>query len=180
MRATHKTHKPIKFFDNFFPHDLVELLVKQTNIYAAQRQALHWSPTFVAEMRAYLGIFIMMGLHIFHDVNLYWSTDTFYRNHDISQTFTQKRFKKLTENIHLNDNTKEPAKDTPGHDKLYKIRTMITKLNEVFHTQCSQSSTQSKKKRGYRGPVQCKNLFLMTLNNKFSVIKKIVQFRFVA
>lgn len=142
MSVTHKT-QPIEYFDNFFPRDLVELLVEQTNIYAAQRQALHWIPTFEAEMRAYLGILIMMGLHPLPDVNLYWSTDTFYRNPDIAQTFTQKRFKKLTENIHLNDNTKEPARDTPDHDKLYKIRPMITRLNEVFQTQCSQSSNQS-------------------------------------
>ncbi|KAF9406028.1 hypothetical protein HW555_013446, partial [Spodoptera exigua] len=133
VRFTHKT-PPIEFFDNYFPHDLVELLVEQTNIYAAQRKTLHWSPTFVAEMRAYLGVLILMGLHPLPDVNLYWSTDTFYRNPDIAQTFTQKRFKKLTENIHLNDNTKKPARDTPAHDKLYKIRPMITRLNEVFQT----------------------------------------------
>lgn len=143
MHFTHHSTPPIEYFDNYFPHDLVELLVEQTNIYAAQRQTLHWSPTFVSEMRAYLSVLILMGLHPFPDVNLYWSTDTFYRNPDISQTFTQKRFKKLTENIHLNDNTKEPARDTPDRDRLYKIRPMITKLNEVFQTQCSQSSTQS-------------------------------------
>lgn len=141
MRVTHKP-PPIEFFDSFFPPDLVELLVEQTNIYAAQRKTLHWIPTFVAEMRAYLGILILMGLHLLPDVNLYWSTDTFYRNPDIAQTFTQKRFKKLTENIHMNDNTKESARDKPDHDKLYKIRPMITKLNEVFQTQCSQSSNQ--------------------------------------
>ena len=62
MRFTHKT-PPTEFFDSYFPHDLVELLVDQTNIYAAQRQTLHWSPTFVAEMRAYLGVLILMGLH---------------------------------------------------------------------------------------------------------------------
>ncbi|KAL0879666.1 hypothetical protein ABMA27_003381 [Loxostege sticticalis] len=142
MRVTHKT-PPIEFFDHFFPHDLVDLMVEQTNIYAAQKQTLHWNPTFVAEMRACLGILIMMGLHPLPDVNLYWSTDSFYRNPDIAHTFTQKRFKKLTENIHLNDNSKEPERDTPSHDKLYKIRPMITKLNEVFQTNCAQSSTPS-------------------------------------
>lgn len=60
-------------------------------------------------MSAYLVILIMMGLNPLPNMEYYWSTDPFYNNSEISKVFTLKRFKKITENLHLNDNSLEPS-----------------------------------------------------------------------
>lgn len=53
-----------------------------------------------------------MGLNPLPDMELYWSNDTFYNNPEISQIMPVKRFKKITENLHINDNEHEPQKDS--------------------------------------------------------------------
>ena len=42
---------------------------------------------------------------------------------------TAKRFKKVTEVIHCNDNTLNPPRGQDGHDKLHKLPPLIDKLN---------------------------------------------------
>ncbi|CAG5054080.1 unnamed protein product [Parnassius apollo] len=83
-----------------------------------------------------------MGLNPLPDMELQWESDTFYNNPEISQVFTLTRFKKIMENLHLNDNEMERPRGSPGHDKLYKLRPMITDLNEVFMNEMYDSSRQ--------------------------------------
>ncbi|CAH2084398.1 unnamed protein product [Euphydryas editha] len=85
----------------------------------------------------------MMGLNPLPDMELYWSSDRFYNNPEISDVFPITRFKKITENLHLRNNAEEPSRSSPNHDKLYKLRTLINTLNDVFQKQTSNSSRQS-------------------------------------
>ncbi|XP_072401127.1 uncharacterized protein [Diabrotica undecimpunctata] len=49
-------------------------------------------------------------------------------------------FKKLIENIHLNDNSAAAERGSPNFDILYKIRPFIDRLNEVFKEQAKPGS----------------------------------------
>ena len=80
------------------------------------RQETPWHMS-AEEIKAYLGILIMMGLDPLPDMELYWSNDPFYNNPEISKIMTVKRFKKITENLHINDNENEPRRDSPEYDK---------------------------------------------------------------
>lgn len=56
----------LDFFELFFPPGLVEMLCRQTNLYARQRQITkpdpNWRPVFEEEMMAWLGIRVYMSI----------------------------------------------------------------------------------------------------------------------
>ncbi|CAG4953735.1 unnamed protein product [Parnassius apollo] len=139
---SHKT-RPIDVFQNFFPEYLVQVLVEQTNRYAVQNKSNNFTPVLSEEMKAYLGILIMMGLNPLPDMELYWSNDPFYNNAEILKIMPIKRYKKITENLHINDNEKEPNRNSPEYDKMYKLRPMIQELNKLFQQETGNSSKQS-------------------------------------
>ena len=66
------------------------------------------------------------------------STDNYWSSHwvlivpDFAKIFTRKRFWQLWSNLHLNDNTKAPARDEPNYDKLFKIRPMLDMVQHLF------------------------------------------------
>lgn len=94
-------------------------------------------------MKAYLGVLILIGLNPLPDMELYSSSDTFYNNPEISRVFPLTRFKKITENLHLNNNELEPRRNSAEYDKLYKLRPLITELNDIFQNEMENSSRQS-------------------------------------
>lgn len=51
-------------------------------------------------MKAYLGVLILMGLNPLPDMELYWSSDTFYNNPEISRVFPLTRLKKKIPKIY--------------------------------------------------------------------------------
>ncbi|CAG5005368.1 unnamed protein product [Parnassius apollo] len=53
-----------------------------------------------------------------------------------------RRFKQILRCLHLNDNSKQPARSDPAYDKLYKIRPLLTLLNRVFQENAHNSSSQ--------------------------------------
>ncbi|XP_022834925.1 piggyBac transposable element-derived protein 4-like [Spodoptera litura] len=139
---SHK-NQPIDFFSNLFPDDLINIIVTETNRYAIQENSKNYMPTTQREIKAFLGVIIMMGLHPLPDFELYWSTDRFYNNPDISSTFSLTRFKKILENLHVNDNTTAAPRGSPNFDKLHKLRPLIEKLNFIFSQQAEESTIYS-------------------------------------
>ncbi|GBP91012.1 PiggyBac transposable element-derived protein 4 [Eumeta japonica] len=139
---THKT-QPVEMFDNFFPVYIVNNIVEQTNLYAHQNNCKNWTDVTSSEIRAYLGVLIMMGLNPLPDVELYWSSDPFYNNSEMTKAFPIVRFKKISENLHLNDNEKVPTRESQNFDKLYKVRPLIDSLNIIFQKETANSSIQS-------------------------------------
>ena len=70
------------FLDYFllvFPLSLFQLMVDQTNLYASQcgTRPSEWEPTAVDEMRAFIGLQIIMGIHHLPRYTMYWSTNQF-------------------------------------------------------------------------------------------------------
>lgn len=121
----------LDYFRLLFPDSLFEHMVEQTNNYALYRQRrsgrsdAHWHPTDVREMRAYVGLNVLMGINQLPDYGMYWASDIFIGNAGFKKTMTARRFEKLNQNLHLCDRLSEPTKGELGYDGLYKIRPLL-------------------------------------------------------
>lgn len=123
------TESELHSFNRFFTDEMFNFIVDQTNLYAEQNQSKDWTPTSVDEIKAFVGMTIMMGIHVLPSIDHYWSSDPFLRVNEIADVMPIKRFKKLLENIHFNDNSTQKPRTDPQYDKLHKIRPIIDMLN---------------------------------------------------
>ncbi|CAG4950571.1 unnamed protein product [Parnassius apollo] len=102
--------RPLAHFEKFFNEYVYDLIVAQTNLYAEQNKLLHWEPVTKPEIKAFLGILITIGYIILPHINLYWSSDPGFRIDEVANVVPIKRFKKILQVLHLNDNSLEPKK----------------------------------------------------------------------
>ncbi|XP_061384655.1 piggyBac transposable element-derived protein 2-like [Danaus plexippus] len=135
--------RPVAHFKKFFSDEVFDLIVTQTNLYAEQQNIKNWQPVDTQEISAFLGILIIMGYHILPHIDLYWSSDPGFRVNEIAEVMPVKRFKKILETLHLNDNNQQPSREDVNFDKLYKIRPLISLLSQSFENNAFNSSSQS-------------------------------------
>ena len=120
-------------------NDFYNKVAEETNKYAAlsQRKAgtvnNNWE-----EIQAYTGILIYMGL-----VDLPEIEDNFQGDFCICpivrQAMTQKRFKKLGQYLHLNDEEERPDQQSADFDILYKARPalyLMDKFTQAYIPGC--------------------------------------------
>lgn len=150
-----KYDKECDYFFEFFDDHILDHIVKNTNLYAKQerpdfrslpsgvKKNNNWTDITISEMKAYFGSLILMGIHQLPHLANYWSSDPILRVEAVSKIMTLKRFKKITENIHLNDNLSAIPKSVPGYDKLHKIRPLIDHLNQRFTSVYNHSNRLS-------------------------------------
>lgn len=135
--------RPVAHLDKFFDDEVYQMLVTQTNLYAEQNRISNWTPVDKKEIRAFLGILVIMGYHILPQIELYWSTDPGFRVEEVASVMPIKRFKNIMRALHLNDNTQQPQPGNPDFDKLYKLRPLLNLLGNNFQTNAKNSSSQS-------------------------------------
>lgn len=80
--------RPVAHFDNFFCDKVFDLIVMQTNLYAEQTKPNGWVPVTRSEIRAFLGILIIIGYHILPSIDLYWSTDPRFRVSEVADVMS--------------------------------------------------------------------------------------------
>ena len=129
-KITFDIQNVMKSFYNVLTPTFLQYIVDQSNLYASQRnQELHLS---LEELKAYVGILIIMGFHSLPSMRLYWSSDCNFVVPRIQQIMPLKRFLKITRLLHFNDNSKIICKGEDGYDKLYKIRPFLDYANKRF------------------------------------------------
>lgn len=129
----------LDYFLTILSEETLKLIRDNTNLYATQeRNRRHgvarsvtnnWTPTTVEEIKTYIAIHILMGIHSLPELQNYWSSDPILGIPAIADMMTKNRFKKLTENLHCNDNEKAVPKGQIGYDRLHKLRPLIDALN---------------------------------------------------
>ena len=128
----------VAYFMLLFTLEIIANIVTETNRYAAQCQAARdvrdtaWYDTTVDEMKAYLAINIMMGIHVLPEIDNYWSSDDFLGVRGIMNVMARNRFKKLTQYFHLNNNDTAVARGETGYDPLHKVRPLISATSNTF------------------------------------------------
>ena len=69
-----------------------------------------------------------MGIHDLPALRNFWSSDPVLKVDGIADVMMSKRFKKLLENIHCNNNETKKPRDHAEYDKLHKVRPFIEKV----------------------------------------------------
>ena len=129
-----------EIFLQFFTQELLEHVVAETNRYAAEcLQAAHtgdgpvpeWH-TSVAEIKAYLGFSILMGLNRLPDLYDYWSTSEVSHYFPVASCISRKRFLEIQRFLHFANNDTIVPRGEPGYDGLGKVRPVMSKFLNPF------------------------------------------------
>ena len=104
-------------------------IVTQTNIYASQvmgeERYQKWEKVTENELMAYLGFAILMGIVQMPAINDYWRRDPFLHYAPIAD---RDRFRDIHRFLHFANNNDLPPRGQPGHDRLGKVRPVLTAL----------------------------------------------------
>ncbi|XP_020297799.1 piggyBac transposable element-derived protein 4-like, partial [Pseudomyrmex gracilis] len=113
LQSTYK--EPLDFFNSFFTEELIKKIVEETNRYAndtIQRKHVKkrstwrtWTNVTLKEMRAFLGIILLMGTMPLPSLKDYWSTDRKCRIPYFAEVFRRDRFLQVFWMLHTNENT---------------------------------------------------------------------------
>ena len=127
---------PLEMFSTFFDEDVLSLIVRETNLFAAQSLAAAnrdttWE-TDLDEIKAYLGFMIVMGINKLPEIRDYWAMDDKLHNTFIASRITRDRFEQISRYLHFIDNTTLPLRDEPGFNRLQKVLPIITAMKEKF------------------------------------------------
>ena len=127
---------PLEIFKLFFHHDLVCVLVEESNRYAKEvmgdEKFSTWNPITGDEIKAFLGFSVFMGINRLPSLDDYWTRDPLLRYHPIASRITRDRFREISRFFHFVDNSTLTPRGTPGHDRLGKVRPVITHLSQKF------------------------------------------------
>lgn len=132
------TADPIDYFDLFLTRDIVEHIVDQTNLYAAQNllsdndvgpqaRAHSWNPVTVDEMLKFLALIGWMGLVKLPAIKDYWRVHKLYGIPLARTVMPRNRFELILKYIHFSDNT-----EADTEDRLCKIRVVLDKFIENY------------------------------------------------
>ena len=120
-------------------------MVRETNRFA--EQALQgtnkvWS-TDEAEIKAYMGFTILMGINKLPEIRDYWSSNEYLRYAPIADRISRNRFEEITRYLHFVDNTSLPSRGEEGYSRLQKVEPVISAMKanvkSVYHPHCQVS-----------------------------------------
>ena len=87
-----------------------------------------WYDTTVPEMKAFVGVLLLMGINQIPCIADYWSTHKYLSVPSIAAVLPANHFNHLLTSIHFNDNSAAKPHGHPGYDKLYKVRPIIESI----------------------------------------------------
>ena len=130
----------LDFFYLFFTQEVWHLLVSQTNLYAEQKRGPTESsvsyPVTESEMKAWISIYLNMGLITKPNINCYWSTNPVLSTPFFPAVMPRTRFLQILRYLHFADNSCSPPHDSADYNKLYKIQPFldlgIARVQEVY------------------------------------------------
>ena len=128
---------PAGYFNQFFTRELMEMIVEETNTYAAQTGATF--RTTVCDLQRYIGILLRMGLVHMPRYRLYWSSELRYNA--VADFMSRKEFEDHGRYLHFNDNNNlvTNRKDA-SYDALFKVRPLLESLRK----QCLQVAAEQR------------------------------------
>ena len=116
---------PLEYFRQFWPDEINDLVVEQTNLYSTQKSGTSINTT-KPEMEQFIGMHLKMGLIQLPSYKLYWSQKMRYPA--IADPMPLKRYEKLRSNLHFVDNSVMEE----NVSKLSKIQPVI----DIVREQC--------------------------------------------
>ena len=94
-----------ELFQLFFTKDIIDLFTKETNRYVIQSSKN--SITFTsAQIKAYIGILLLMGIHKMNNVEDHWSRDPLLKT-SLSSIMAFNVYKSINQFFHLHNNEED-------------------------------------------------------------------------
>ncbi|XP_037875467.1 piggyBac transposable element-derived protein 4 isoform X4 [Bombyx mori] len=140
--------KPYEAFISIWDNEIMEVIVRETNIYALQvttamlengnlyphSRITHWRDTNVNELYVYFAMVLAMGMVIKNRIDEYWnSSRDIFSTPGFSTEMSYDRFVLLSKCLHFNNNKNlNSAMLTGSQAKLFKIKPIIDHLNCKF------------------------------------------------
>jgi len=87
----------------------------------------NWTDSNPDEIRAWIGMTFLMGIHQLPDLDSYWSYNPALIVPVVAKVMPCKHYKKIQETVHLNDNLTAAARDCSDFGKLHKVRPLVDK-----------------------------------------------------
>ena len=117
------------FLELFFTDRVWQLLATQTNLYVEQTRGAEqnsvWYLVSVEEMKAWLALYLCMGIVNKLNIISYWSTDPTLCTPFFPAIMSRTRFVQILRYLHFVDNNLAPRPDSPDYNKLYKIQPVL-------------------------------------------------------
>ena len=124
-------------------NELIDMLVTETNRYAQQTIASGrfnkpfarmnmWKDVNREEMEKFIGLMLLTGIVNKPSIESYWSTKALLQTPIFTETMPRNRYQSILRFWHCNDNTQEPLRNDPNRDRLFKVRPMVTSLQQLF------------------------------------------------
>ena len=134
---------PLQLLQRFLPPAVMEEFAGHTNTVAPH----DWRPTTAAELYAFLGAHLFMGIDRLPRTELYWSST--FGHPLITSLFSRDRFKQLLRFFRVAG----PDEDAAVRDPLPHVRSLAAKLNESFaaHAAPSQRLALDEAMVAYKG-----------------------------
>ena len=100
---------PLGIFQLFFTMEVIEMIVEQTNLYAYQCMGdtafEAWQKVTAAELEAFFGFMILMGIVRLPSLLDYWKNDVIFHYIPVASRISRNRFFDLKEYLHFANNT---------------------------------------------------------------------------
>ena len=93
-----------------------------------------WTPITVEELKAFFGFSILMGVCHLPSIDDYWSNNPQLRYAPIADKIPRWRYREISRYLHFVDNEHLVPRGDPAHDRLGKVRPLITHLSDKFAT----------------------------------------------
>ena len=125
---------PLCVFKEVLCDDFFEIIVRETNRYAAQtrieedsKKKGEWYPLTKDELRAYFALCIIMSQTKKSKIDMYWSKRKIIETPIFSHVMPRKRFLAISHYLHFADNETISAED-----RIRKVRPVVDFLNARF------------------------------------------------
>ncbi|KAE9545778.1 hypothetical protein AGLY_001321 [Aphis glycines] len=120
---------PYGYFIQLFPDSIFELIARESCQYAAQNNNFTYSVT-PNEIKAFIGINIIMTYIKYPNTRMYWSTsEPGIRMDQIANVMAVNRFSLIKRYLHFANNLSVPNLN----DRYWKIRPVLDILHKTFH-----------------------------------------------
>lgn len=135
---------PYKAFLQFMPRSVFEHVAKETNIYADQfldttfdfspRSRYHkWTKCTTEDIQAMVALDISMGMCRKPTLHMYFSKNSWLTaTPNYGQVMSRDNYCLLRSFMHFTNNEKLIAKGSPGYDPLFKVRPIISMVENTY------------------------------------------------
>ena len=110
----------------------ISFMYRYANQVMGDEKFCKWNRMTVEELKAFLGFHILMAINHLPSLDDYWRRDPLLNYAPIADRITRDRYRELSRYLHFNDNDTLVPRDSPGYDRLGKVRPLINHMSKKF------------------------------------------------